>query len=227
MKTIKGTFLLLIASTVLLSTQVSAETIYISELLKHGIRSGPSHRNKILQMLTSGSSLTVLSKDAATGYTKVRTKKGLIGYILTRYTQKSPVSRFRIKQNNKKLEKIEIKNQQLTEELTALKTDNQANSSNNTLLTTEREQLARELQELKQTASSAIQIKQQRDQLQERVVNIERENQQLKRDKQGLEYTSKQDWFLNGGIVAFLGIFLGLLIPKISWQKSRRRWDTF
>ncbi len=56
---------------------------------------------------------------------------------------------------------------------------------------------------------------------------MERENQQLKREKQALEDSTNQDWFLYGGILAFTGIFLGLIIPKIRWQRKTSNWDTF
>ena len=72
-----------------------------------------------------------------------------------------------------------------------------------------------------------MQLKQQRDQLQERVVNVERELQQIKRENQALQDTTNQDWFLYGGILSFIGIFLGLLLPKISWHRKTSNWDTF
>ena len=83
------------------------------------------------------------------------------------------------------------------------------------------------MENLKQTATNAIQLKQQRDQLQERVVNNERELQQIKREKQALEDSTKQDWFLYGGMLSFIGIFLGLLLPKLSWKRKTSNWDTF
>ena len=58
-------------------------------------------------------------------------------------------------------------------------------------------------------------------------MNVERELQQIKREKQALEDSTKQDWFLYGGMLSFIGIFLGLLLPKLSWQRKTSNWDTF
>ena len=123
---------------------------------------------------------------------------------------------------------IESENDQIKTTLADLQTNNSSTASSNTELTKERDQLSTDLNDLRQTASNAIQLKRQRNELQERVVNVERELQQLKRAKQALEDSTSQDWFLYGGILSFLGIFFGLLIPKISWQrKSHGNWDTF
>ena len=222
MKSIKF-FMVLLA----ISGTVNAETIYVSEKLKLDMRSGTSNKHKILKMLPSGSPLTVISQDRKTGYTKVRTRSGTQGFVLTRLTQRQPGAQQLLEQTSKELEQLKTENQRLNDAFLALQSDNKLNVSDKSTLMVERDQLSRELQELKQTAGYAIRLKQERNQLQERVVNIERENQKLKRETQALEDTSNQDWFLNGGIVAFFGIFFGLLIPKLSWQKRRSNWDSF
>ena len=84
-----------------------------------------------------------------------------------------------------------------------------------------------ELAELQQTAANAIQLKQQRDQLQERVVSVERELQQLKRENQALTDSSNQDWFLYGGALSLFGVLLGFILPKLSWRRRSSGWDTF
>lgn len=222
MKSIKTFIFLLIAS-----SSVCAETVYVTEKLKMAMRSGTSTRHKILKMLPSGSALTIVSKNPETGYSQVRTSAGLQGYVLTHLTQKKPPARKLLDQVNTEMEQLKAENKQLSESLLALQDNSNLNVTDKSQLIIERDQINRELQELKQTAGNAIQLKQQRDQLQERVVNIERENQQLKRENQALDDTSNQDWFLNGGIVAFFGIFFGLLIPKLSWHRRRGGWDSF
>jgi SH3 domain protein len=222
MKLFKILILLLV-----INTPVYAETIYVTEKLKLDMRRGPSIRHKIVKMLPSGTPLTVLERNPAPGYALVRTDKGVEGYILSRFTQRTPAARQLMEQVKQELEQSKIEIKRLNEGLLAQQADNNLNSSDNNALTEERNKLTRELQELKKTASSAIQLKQERDQLQERVVNIERKNQQLEREKQTLEDTSNQDWFLNGGIIAFFGIFFGLIIPKLSWQRRRGGWDSF
>lgn len=222
MKAIKLFFISLV-----ISVSAHAETVYVTENLRLDLRKGPSNGHKIIKMVKSGSPLTVIEKNTKTGYSKVRTEAGLVGYVVSRYTQTTPASRELLEQANIELEQLRLENKRINADLLSMQTDNQNHNSRNLNLTNERDQLSREIRDLKQTAGSAIQIKQQRDQLQERVVNLERENQELRRENQALEDTSNQDWFLNGGIVAFFGIFFGLIIPKLTWQRRRSSWDSF
>jgi SH3 domain protein len=93
-------------------------------------------------------------------------------------------------------------------------------------LTKDKEQLTRELADLKKTATNAVQIKNERDELQEKVVNSARELQQLKVENQALKDSANQDWFLYGGGLALAGVLLGFIIPKISWGR-RNTWGSF
>ena len=94
-------------------------------------------------------------------------------------------------------------------------------------LATERDKLSRELNELKRVSSSAVQLKNERDELQERYVAVERDLQQVKLENQALRDTANQDWFLYGGILALVGVLLGFILPKLSWKRSRSGWDTY
>ena len=93
-------------------------------------------------------------------------------------------------------------------------------------LSDERDQLSRELAELKKTTTNAMQIKNERDELQERVVNVERDLEQLKLENQALKDTSNQDWFLYGGLLALVGVILGFILPKLGWRR-KNNWGTF
>lgn len=203
-----------------------AESVYVTDDVKLTLRSGPSMKNKIVKMLRSGTPLTVL-KRTKDGYIKVRTPSGSTGYILSRHTQKDQISKLRLKKADEELEQLRTQNLQLKTELEALKSKYTKTTTNETELTQQRDKLSKAFTELQQTASNAIQLKQQRDQLQERVVNAERGLQQLKREKQTLENSANQTWFIYGGLLALLGVLFGLLIPRIRWKKKPNNWDTF
>ncbi|MDP7536508.1 MAG: TIGR04211 family SH3 domain-containing protein [Methylococcales bacterium] len=218
----------LLLLTLLLSNayNVFAETVYVTDTLKIEVRSGMSTQHKILTMLPSGSPLEVINHNADTGYTAVQIDANQTGYILTRYTKKQPTARWLlndVKKNNAQLQS-DLKTAQ--QRLTTLSASNKKNAQSNNTLGKEKIRLSNELAEIKQTAANAILLKQQRDQFQERLVKIERENEKLKREKQTLQDSANQDWFLYGGILTFFGIFFGLLIPKISWHRRTNSWDS-
>ncbi len=216
-------FILLFSSHIAL-----AQSVYVTDNMDFTLRSGESNSHKIIKMLGSGTRLTLLAENKETGYSQVQTDSGAIGFMLTRYTLNKPVSRWYLDKANKKLEVLQAENEQFKTTLNELKQNNSGALSSNAELTSERDQLSKDLNDLRETASNAIQLKRQNVELQERVVHVERELQQIKRAKQALEDSTSQDWFLYGGILSFLGIFFGLLIPKISWQrKHSSNWDTF
>ncbi len=214
--------------TVLSCNSAFAETVYVSDSVDLTLRSGESNSHKIIKMLSSGTKLTLLDNNKATNYSKVKTSGGLVGYLPTRFIQNKPTNSWYLTKANQELELLKSENEKMKASLAEIQQNDSGTATGNSDLINERDQLSNDLNDIRQTASNAIQLKQQRNELQERVVNVERELQQLKREKQALEDSTSQDWFLYGGILSFLGIFLGLLIPKISWQrKSQGNWDTF
>ena len=205
-----------------------AQSVYLTDITKFNLRSGEGSKHKLLKTLPSGTRLTLLNENKATGYSKVKISDGTVGYLLTRFTLNTPVSSWHLKKARQQLQVLQLENKEIKAILTSLQDNNSSTTSSNALLNKERDQLSTELNELRQTSANAIQIQRERNEFEERFIIAERELNQLKRAKQALEDSTNQDWFLYGGILSFLGIFFGLLIPKISWhRKSHGNWDTF
>ncbi len=205
-----------------------AETpIYVTDQIQVMVRSGEGTKFKIINRLSTGSALVLLQKSPESGYTKVRLKNGQEGWILSRYLTDQPVAQWLLDSARKKLKRIGEENTSIKVKLKTLQTETVETKSNNRNLSTQSEQLQKEISEIRQTASNALQIKKQRDQFQERVINLERELQKIKRDKQALEDSTEQDWFMIGAGVLFAGIVLGLVLPQISWRRKTSSWDSF
>lgn len=212
----------------LISITANANTIYVTDDAKYTLRRSESTNSKILKMLPSGAALTVLSEDPKTGYSRVRTSEGVEGFIVTRYTLSHPISKWYLDRARKKLDSMQQEKDLLNEELTQLKSSNNLTESSSQSLSQENDKLNKELIEIRKTAANAIQTRRQRDQLQERFISVERELQQIKRKNQTLEDSTNQDWFLYGGFLSLLGVVLGIILPKLSWQRKRSSsWDTF
>jgi len=204
-----------------------AEVVYVTDNLNLSLRSEENNNSKAIKLLPTGTPLTVIEENKATGFLHVRMNDGTEGYMPVRNTIKEPPSRSQLDVANKNLVSLQAENATLKAELATLKESITPGTSLEQSLAKERDQLSRELSELKKTAASTVELKNQRDELQERVVNVERELQQFKLENQALQDTANQDWFLYGGILALIGVILGFILPKLSWRRSRSSWDSY
>lgn len=211
----------------LVTGAVQAKTVYVTDNLNLSLRSEENNEGKVIKMLPTGTPLTVIQENKSTGFSYLRTDSGAVGYMPTRNTMAEPPSRKQLETANKNLATIQAENEKLQSELTKLKDSLTPGTSLEQSLANERDQLSRELIEIKQSSANVIQLKEQRDELQERVVNAERELEQFRLENQALQDSTNQDWFLYGGALTVIGVLLGFLLPKLSWSRRSSGWDTF
>ncbi|MDX1697456.1 MAG: TIGR04211 family SH3 domain-containing protein [Thiohalobacterales bacterium] len=205
--------------------QAQAESRYVSDTLEITMRSGKGTSYGITRMLRSGTQVEVLDDDEKTGYTKVRTKSGKEGWVLTRFLMKTPAARDRLAAAEKQLAELELENRKLETAMTALKDEKAELSENLGSLDNESRKVSQELAEIKRTASSALAIDSENKELKGRVVALERQLQTLQQENEGLKDRTARDWFMVGAAVVLLGIIVGLSIPRIRWRR-KSSWDT-
>ena len=209
-----------------LGGQALAESRYVSDTLEITMRSGKGTSFGITRMLRSGTKLEVLDEDKKTGYTKVRTKSGKEGWVLSRFLMKSPAARDRLANAEDTLAELELENRKLETDLASLKDEKAKLSKNLGNLDSESRKVNQELAEIKRTASSALAIDSENKELKSRVVSLERQLQTMQQENEGLKDRTARDWFMVGAAVVLLGIIVGLIIPRIRWRK-KSSWDTF
>ena len=219
MKKILRAFIILILS----CGAAQAETVYVADDLNLSLLDAANNHGKVLKSLATGTPLTLIDKPTKAEFIHVRLADGTEGFIKSRYTKKQAPA---IDASGKNTAPLQSDNAALRAELAALKETLTPGSSLEKSLTTERDRLARELSELKKTAVGAVQLKNERDELQERVVNVERDLQQYKLENQALKDTASQDWFLYGGLLALFGVLLGFILPKLGWRR-KNSWDSY
>jgi SH3 domain protein len=222
MKTLLSSFFILIVT----FGSARAETVYVADDQNLSLRNSPSINAKVLKSLPTGTPLTLIDKQTKSEFIHVRLIDGTEGYIKARYTKKQPPAIDPKDASGKTIALLQSENDALRTELNALKESLTPGSSLEKSLATERDQLVRELNELKKTAASSFQLKTERDELQERVVNVERDLQQFKLENQALKDTASQDWFLYGGILSLVGVLLGFILPKLGWRR-KSSWDSY
>lgn len=205
---------------------VRAEIVYVTDNLNLSLRSEDNNEAKVVKLLPTGTPLTIIGEKTKSGFIPVRMNNGTEGYIQTRHIQKEPPARDQVESSNKSLKTLQTENAELKAELKTVKDSITPGTSLEKSLAIERDNLAMELGELKKSSAGVIQLKNERDELQERVVNAERELQQLKLENQALKDTTNQDWFLYGGILSFFSVILGFILPKLGWRR-KNSWDSY
>ena len=222
MKRILSTFFILI----LTLGSAHAETIYVNDDQNVTLKNAPTPNGKAIKVLLIGTPLKVIENKAKSDSIKVRLNDGTEGYIKARSTTTKAPSNNTKDSSGNTVAQLLSDNAALRAELYNLKESMAPGSSMEKSLSDERDQLARELSELKKTAASSIQLKSERDELQERVVSVERELQQFKLENQSLKNTDSQDWFLYGGLLSLAGVLLGTILPKLSGRR-KSSWDSY
>ena len=220
-KKIYFAFILLITA-----ASAQADVLYIADDTNLALRNAASSYAAVVKVIPTGTSVTVVGEPLRNGFIKVRLIDGTEGYIRTKYTKKEPPEQDAKDVASKNMVLLQNEIGTLKEQLTKATEAITPGSSLEKSLATERDHLSRELNELKATAKDAVNLKEERDLLQERVVNSERDLEQMKLENQALKDTTKQDWLLYGGALVIIGLFLGFILPKISWRR-KSGWDTY
>lgn len=192
---------------------------YITDSLKLESRSGPGVSNRIVRMLDSGTPVRVL--ESTDGWSRVRLPGGNEAWILDRYLMNDPPARGQLKAARENLETARARTAALQKELQELQSANKELQESRDAFVEQAQSLDTELADIKRTASSTIQIRDDNRRLQDEVQSLSSQLEILKRDFTVVRDSRQRDWFIAGAGVLLGGMVLGLVIPKIRWKRKR------
>lgn len=196
-------------------------TQYVTDSLRLESRTGPSTGHRIMLMLDSGTPLEVLEE--ADGWSRIILPSGEEAWMLSRYLMPDPPARVAVERATAKVSTLQSENARLAEELARWRAMSEEVTRSRDSLASSNEALTSELDELKRTSASAVQIRAENIELTERLADLRRDHTRAEQDYTVLRASRERDWFLAGGGVLLGGMLLGLIIPKIRW-KRRRSW---
>lgn len=200
----------------LFSIAVHAETMYVSDVLKLTLRTGPSTENKILAVIQSGQVMDVV--EPGEEWSRVKLPNGKEGWVLSRYLTPEET-------NNIKLEQLQAKHKNLTAQAATLLEENTELKAKNTELSASFENMQKQLAKsrsdykaLKTESAEFVALKSNYErtasQLAEQTAKAKKLDEQLAR----LEMGAYIKWFLAGSGVLLLGFLIGF-----STKRQRRR----
>ncbi len=204
------------------AAMASAETLYVSDELTVPLRSGATMQHRIISFLPSGTALEVLEASDDGNYQHVQADDK-DGWVKTEQLMKSPSARAQLVTLNKRIETLKSDLKQSVGDISELNARIKQLESDNRTLEKDRDAIATQLTELKQLASRPVAIAQQNKNLETKLAAIKTEFTAVQAENTQLRDRSIKEWFVIGGGVTLISLFLGLIIPSIKWRK-RDSW---
>ena len=200
----------------LFSASVYGKTVYVSDILKLTVRTGPSIENKIISVIESGQTMEIIK--FGDEWSQVQLPNGKEGWVLSRYLTANET-------NNIKLERLEAKHKNLMIQAAELLEENnrlkEENASLNTESKSNQNQLAKtqsDYEALKAEAAEFLTLKTNYERAASQLAEQTAKAKQLEEQLSSLEMNTYIKWFLAGSGVLIIGFLIGF-----STKRQRRR----
>ncbi len=201
-----------------------AQTVYISDEYRVPLRKSPCPRCSILHRgIKSGSALTLVETNDE-GWSHVKTRGGMEGWMPSHYLQKDLPARDQLAATKAKYESLQSKHLAQNNELKSLKQDHSQLVAELKNTQSSRDGINTELKNIKKISSNAISINQQNRELLERNGILQSEIDILTAANERLTNSERNTWFLYGVFAVVMGAMLSLIIPRLKRRKRFSEW---
>lgn len=198
------------------STVGYAESMYVTDVLKLTLRSGPSTEYKILSVVESGQKVEL--QESGEEWSRVTLANGKEGYVLTRYLLSSPTHSVLLEQLEAKHKALTEQAAVLLEENTRFKEENQklkAAFQNNEKMV---KNLSNDYKKLRTESAEFLSLKSKYKKVSTQLAEQTKKAQTLDEELSGVEKNQYIKWFLAGSGVLLVGFIVGF-----SARRGRRR----
>lgn len=218
---------LLLLAALLCSAAASAQSAWVSDEFEVTLRTGPSTSNAIELMISSGTELQILEENPEAGYTRVRTGGGTEGWVLTRYLMDEPSAREQLETLTQQLTSANAEGASMGTQLSAIR--DEYDSANRAIrqLESDNAALQSQIEEISSKAANTLAIDRQNQELQQKLTDAEIQVNVLEQEKDRLASQSNRNWFMTGSAVLVVGVLLGLVLPRMKFQRRSRGYDRF
>lgn len=214
----------LTAAIILLLTSASAAaaTRYISDELSVNLRRGPSTSYGITELVEAGTQVQTLEQ--ANGWTRIRTRAGEVGWVLTRLLSTQPAAQDRIEEIEAQLAQLKQKNKSLRAELAKALHGSKRLGRLKKELIAENKALKAELERIRRVAANALKLKEQNQNYREKILAMQSELERLRAENRALQ--SRREGMKIGALILVGGVILGLVLPMFRRRRKRGSWDS-
>jgi len=208
----------------LFAASAHGETRYVTDKLSIELRRGPSNEYLILRGLEAGLAVDVLEQ-TPDGFSRVRVpdSQGSEGWVLTRFLSTEKSARDRLASAERAANDARARVSDLEQQVAALSSD-LGNAKTELDHTRENhDHVSRELSNIKTAAANVVEIQEQNESLRQKLVERDRQVDELTVANGTLAASSRQSWFVVGAGVLFGGVVIGLIAPSLR-RKRRSDW---
>lgn len=200
----------------------TGEIRYVTDLIYTPIRTGPGGDYRIVNKgLPSGTQITYFGTTEDGVWAEVETRGGTRGYLRAQYLQVEAPRANQVNALENELESAQARVSELTAQLDA--SMDELTSSNEDMSTAARdlEATKQELAEIKRISANAIQLDRLTNELTSKLEDANAQNDLLKLENARLEDRIESREFLYGSLAVLAGIFIALVIPRLTVKRRR------
>jgi SH3 domain protein len=200
----------------LFSASVYAETMYVSDILKLTLRTGPSIENKIIAVIESGQKMEVIK--FGDEWSQVQLPDGKEGWVLSRYLTPDETKGIKLERMETMHKNLMLQAAELLEKNNRLKTENNRLSSELEASQKQLTQTQTDFEALKAEDAEFLTLKANYNRTASQLAEQTAKAKQLEKQLSSLVMNTYIKWFLAGSGVLIIGFLIGF-----STKRQRRR----
>lgn len=221
----KQLFCMLLLTLMTTTSYAAVEKRYVSDQLWLQLRSGPGNEFRIIKTLSSGSHLIFIEETESKNYAKVKTSKGIEGWVLTQFLVNEPVAKEKLIFSQRKLKKVQTELDTLKQQTDLLAKEKTTLSGDRSSLSREKKDLEKKLKRITDISANALQLDSKNIKLTKRNQELEIQLETLTVDNTRLKDDKERTFMIIGGALIILGIILGLAIPAMRGGRKSGGWS--
>lgn len=202
-----------------------AETVWLSDVLRVNVRTGPSNDFQSLKTVASGTRMEVLETSESGDYYRVRTETGLEGWVPKRYTLNEPTGTIQAANAIAEKEQIQQQLDALQKKYTNLLADKGDVNGELETLRSDNASLNSELNRISAISENAINLDAQYQELLEQNARIKNELDVLNAQNTTLKEYNDTQMLALGSVLVILGIILGVVLPRLNGRRRKEGWS--
>jgi SH3 domain protein len=218
MKSIVGYVLFIPIILLISSLSAQAENMYVTDVLKVTLRTGPSLNNKIIKMVESGQKIEVI--EPGQEWSLVRLDDGMEGWILNRYMISDETNKIKLERFKSEHSDLKIRYSAIFEENSKFKAENQKLGSELSDTKKNLQRIRNDYESLKSSSAEFLTLKSNFEKVSRQLSEQTQKANEFEEQIANLEVSYYVKWFLAGSGVLFVGFILWFSTKRGRRQSS-------